>query len=166
MEWREDESISCETSNDRTHRYMLTCSWDSKKPAVTFVMFNPTLEDENEADQTLRRCVSFARDWGYGSMIIVNLFSQVTPDPSEIEPQTLEEKITNMKAIRKAVMQSEKVVFAWGEKGSKNNKVVEEVLALVEDEKRFCIKRSKTKAKFPLHPLSQKHSEAAIPYEV
>lgn len=38
--------------------------------------------------RTLRRCVDFSTNWGYGSMKIVNLFSQITTDPTKLRIPT------------------------------------------------------------------------------
>lgn len=40
-----------------------------------FVGLNPSTADETEDDQTIRRCVGFAMDWGYGGLCMGNLFA-------------------------------------------------------------------------------------------
>ena len=62
------------------YRYKLTRTWE-EGPRVAFVMLNPSTADETEDDPTIRRCVGFARDWGYTGLVVVNLFAFRTKDP-------------------------------------------------------------------------------------
>lgn len=70
-------------SEDRVYRYALERRWGSG-PFVLFVMLNPSTADEHVDDQTIRRCVGFARDWGYGGLIVANLFAFRATDPREL----------------------------------------------------------------------------------
>lgn len=63
------------------YRYSLTRVWDASRPMATFVLLNPSTADEKELDPTLRRCVSFAKAFGFGSMKILNLYAYRTKDP-------------------------------------------------------------------------------------
>lgn len=68
-------------SLDRRFRYRLWRIWDPDRLCVTFLMLNPSIADEQELDPTLRRCMAFAKSWGYGGMQIVNVFPMVSTDP-------------------------------------------------------------------------------------
>jgi hypothetical protein len=59
----------------RTYRYGLFRMWDLDRPPVLFVGLNPSTADELADDPTIRRCVRFARDWGYGGLMMANLFA-------------------------------------------------------------------------------------------
>lgn len=52
--------------------------------AITFIMLNPSTADANADDPTIRRCKGFARGWGYGRLIIVNLFAFRATDPRDM----------------------------------------------------------------------------------
>jgi len=64
--------------------YQLRRKWDSEKPTLAFIMLNPSTADEVEDDPTIRRCVGYAEDWGYGELIVGNLYAYRTSDPEEL----------------------------------------------------------------------------------
>lgn len=65
------------------YRYLLTRRW-ADDPAVTFVMLNPSTADATTDDPTIRRCIGFAKSWGYGSLNVVNLFAFRATDPRDL----------------------------------------------------------------------------------
>src|ERR1700679_2220036 len=67
-------------SHDNTYRYTLTRKWD-EGPAVAFLMFNPSTATATTEDPTIRRCIGFARRWGYGRLVILNLYAIRGTDP-------------------------------------------------------------------------------------
>ena len=64
------------------YRYLLTRSWDAARPSVGFVMLNPSTADHRSDDPTVRRCVGFARAWGFGEVRVANLFALRASDPT------------------------------------------------------------------------------------
>jgi hypothetical protein len=68
-------------STDRVYRYALERSWDLADKRAIFVGLNPSTADERVDDPTIRRCVGYAKRWGCGSMVIVNLFALRSTDP-------------------------------------------------------------------------------------
>ena len=58
----------------RQYRYALWRKW-ADGPQVLFVMLNPSTADESVDDPTIRRCISFAKAWGFGSLSVGNLFA-------------------------------------------------------------------------------------------
>lgn len=62
-------------SNCQKYRYRLWRIWDEKKPCVLFIMLNPSTATAEHDDPTTRRCMGFARKWGFGGFYIGNLFS-------------------------------------------------------------------------------------------
>lgn len=71
-------------SADRRFRYALWRTWDIARPAVMFVGLNPSQANEVNDDPTLRRCVGFAKAWGYGGVALTNLFGFVATDPAHM----------------------------------------------------------------------------------
>jgi len=66
-------------------RYTLGRAWDQTKPLVVFVGLNPSTADETDDDPTIRRCMGFAKAWGYGQLCMVNLFSFRATKPIDMK---------------------------------------------------------------------------------
>ena len=47
-----------------------------------FIGLNPSTADETIDDPTIRRCISFSKDWGYGALCMTNLFAFRATDPA------------------------------------------------------------------------------------
>jgi hypothetical protein len=62
-------------SADTLYRYVLTRLWNPDRGTVVFCMLNPSVADAEQDDRTLIRCVNFADGWGYGRVVLVNLFA-------------------------------------------------------------------------------------------
>ena len=73
-----------ELSNCRNYRYALWRTWDDEKGKAMFIGLNPSTADEIEDDRTIKRCISYAKQWGYGGIIMGNLFAYRTPSPAEM----------------------------------------------------------------------------------
>jgi len=69
-------------SPDGAYRYTLTRWWDPETPQIAWIMLNPSTANGSENDPTLRRVVDFSKRWGYGGLIVVNLFALVSTDPT------------------------------------------------------------------------------------
>jgi hypothetical protein len=66
-------------------RYRLWRRWDQTLPILGYVMLNPSTADATEDDQTIRKCVGFARRLGYGSIEVVNLFAYRAREPADLK---------------------------------------------------------------------------------
>jgi len=66
------------------YRYSLLRQWDEQKPLVMFIMLNPSKADAEDDDPTIRRCMAFARNWGFGGIYVGNLFAYRSTDPDEL----------------------------------------------------------------------------------
>ncbi|TDQ12201.1 DUF1643 domain-containing protein [Pedobacter metabolipauper] len=71
-------------SDCKKYRYELSRVWDDTKPKVLFIMHNPSTADANDDDPTIRRCIGFARKWGYGGIYVGNLIPYRCTDPKEL----------------------------------------------------------------------------------
>ena len=96
------------------YRYSLTRNWDSEKPKVLFIMLNPSTADADNDDPTIRRCINFAKYWGYGGLHVCNLFAYRATNPKEllhIDNPLGDQNIYHMK---KLANEAEIIVCAWG----------------------------------------------------
>lgn len=65
------------------YRYTLGRAWGEGETLV-WCMLNPSRADATADDRTLTRCVGFARAWGCGSLVLVNLFALRSTDPAAL----------------------------------------------------------------------------------
>lgn len=105
-------------SEDRMYRYMLTRQWDNTKPYVAFVGLNPSIADENLDDPTIRRCIGYAKAWGMGGIIMVNLFAFRATDPKDMKAAKDPIGPENNRYLRNVIRDAHTVVAAWGNHGT------------------------------------------------
>ena len=101
-------------SDDGAYRYSLTRRWGPGRH-VTFVMLNPSTADALIDDPTIRRCIGFARAWGFGALRVVNLYALRSTDPKGLwnHPHPVG-GAENDDAILEALRNGGMVVAAWG----------------------------------------------------
>lgn len=102
----------------RTYRYALSRVWAADKPYALFIGLNPSTADETLDDPTIRRCISFASDWGYGGLVMANLFAYRATDPSEMKAATDPVGVANDEWLMELAKYAGVVVAAWGNHGA------------------------------------------------
>ena len=157
----EKNTIKAEAIYDETHQHRLWWShtWDKQKPMACIITLHPSISDTILMDTTTFLCVNGVRkleDEGYGGVIIVNLFSLLTPKlqmrwARDIDINHLE----NDNYIKTAAQGSSKIIFAWG-RGANNVRILKRAKQVVEllseHKEKFCV-ISDGKRKL-LHPLT------------
>lgn len=115
-------------------------------------MLNPSTADENTNDRTVKKCMKYAKAWGFGGILAVNLFGLRATDPHEIK-KTMDPIGEETDAwLLKTVSEVKLTVCAWGNHGDYMGRS-KQVLGLFRknDIEAFCLK--KTKIGEPSHPL-------------
>lgn len=97
-----------------TYRYKLWRIWDDSLPKALFVMLNPSTADGNQDDPTIRRCINFAKSWGYGGIYVGNLFAYRATNPKELLGVKDPVGEYNTGCLLKMEMDREIAVCAWG----------------------------------------------------
>jgi len=136
-------------SSDRVYRYSLLRSWKGgKATTVCFVGLNPSTADEKLDDPTIKRCMNYANDWGYGSIVMVNLFAYRATNPKEL--RTIHDPVgpANMNYVKNATNKCELTVCCWGTGGHLHDQG-RKVLMELKDPHYLKL----TKDGFPCHPL-------------
>ena len=105
-------------SDCRTYRYALWRTWDTNKSYAIFVGLNPSTADETEDDPTIKRCIQFAKDWGYGGLCMTNLFAFRATKPTDMKKALDPIGIENDQWLIKLANDAGVVVGAWGNHGA------------------------------------------------
>ena len=101
-------------SSDGVYRYSLVRAWDLELPTVLFIMLNPSTADAMQDDPTIRRCVGYARDWGYGRLLVGNLFGFRATDPKDLIGPVDAVGPENDSWLRQMGDRADLIVAAWG----------------------------------------------------
>jgi len=94
------------------YRYYLTRLWDHSLDTVAFILLNPNKADCYKEDNTSDLCIRYSKRWGFGSLIIVNLFAVKAPNPDEMKESKEPIGEHNDEFIKKAVNESKLIVVA------------------------------------------------------
>lgn len=108
------DGCDAEFSSDQIYRYTLTRQW-SDGPCVAWIMFNPSTATAEQDDPTIRKCVGFSKRWGYGRMVILNLYAIRSTDPRAVRRMGVSAVgPLNDHWISEASKNAREVIFAWG----------------------------------------------------
>lgn len=134
----------------RQYRYALWREWDMINSSYAmFVGLNPSTADEFSDDPTIRRCVDFAKRWGYGALCMTNLFAFRATEPEQMKIQADPIGAENDANLIALAGDAGVVIASWGVHGSHRQRddKVKRLLA----GKLFCLAISKEG--LPRHPL-------------
>ena len=151
---------TAEISECGRYRYRLTRRWDEIRPAVMFVMLNPSTADACQDDPTISRCIGFARDWGYGELLVGNLFAHRSSDRGALRRSDDPVGPDNDDALLDLAQSADRVIAAWGNDGAfmKRNEAALRLLPA-----RFYALKL-TQRGHPGHPLYLPSGVAPFPY--
>jgi len=128
---------------------------------VCFVMLNPSTADGKLDDPTIRRCIGFARAWGFGRLSVRNLFALRATDPSELatanDPTGGERGDNELMAARTADL----VVCAWGAHRFARQRAIQ-AIGMWGKTPLSCL--GTTKHGYPRHPLFVRANKELEPY--
>jgi len=111
------QKSSAVLSDCGAYRYRLERQWDADKSKVAFLMLNPSTADASEDDPTIRRCIGFAKAWGYGGLIVGNLFALRSTDPKALYSHPDPVGPENDRHLVEICQHSIRVICAWGTHG-------------------------------------------------
>lgn len=106
-------AAGAEFSPCRRWRYQLWREWQAG-PRCVFIGLNPSTADEAEDDPTIRKCIGFAKRWGFGSLTMLNLFGHRSTDPAGLLTVPDPGGPGNRDAMQLAIDRASRVVLAWG----------------------------------------------------
>ena len=95
----------------------------SDKGTVMFIMLNPSEAHETndtQNDRTIRRCIDFAKQWGYGQLVVGNLSPLQASKPEKLKATGPEPDCVwkaNLDILERLATIADSIVLAWGDKG-------------------------------------------------
>lgn len=136
-------------------RYWLSRDWNHERETCVFAMLNPSTADGTEDDPTIRRCVGFAGSWGFGRLVVVNLFALRATNPDELRTAADPVGPENDRWLFELTA-GRKVFCAWGSTVSKwpSARILERpAVARKAMQGAFLYHLGLTKGGHPKHPL-------------
>lgn len=156
------ETKGAEYSPDEVFRYALWryWNWTDYNRVCTFIGLNPSTATEKKDDPTVRRCTSFAKQWGFDGLYMLNLYAFRATDPRVMKAADDPIGDANDEAIARFANRSGMVVCAWGKHAEPERAA--EVLKLL-TVPTFCLKLNNDGS--PRHPLYVADGTAPILYK-
>lgn len=114
----------------RTYRYSLWREWIGGDGFAMFVGLNPSTADETQDDPTIRRCIAFAKAWGYSGLCMTNLFAFRATDPLVMKRRSDAVGPENDHHLLALSKDAGVVVAAWGAHGTHQGRDAEVKLLL------------------------------------
>ncbi|MCU7849348.1 MAG: DUF1643 domain-containing protein [Candidatus Thiodiazotropha sp. (ex Lucinoma kastoroae)] len=156
-----EADIGAVLSPDRDYRYSLWRIWQPDDPYALFIGLNPSTADEYENDPTIRRCIRFAKDWGFGGLYMANLFAIRATKPKIMKAHHAPIGIKNDVWLQDLARGAGVIVCAWGTHGSHQGRD-QMVKALLSAYGLMCL--GTTKDGHPKHPLYIKAVQQLVRY--
>lgn len=153
-------------SPDQLHRYVLTREWDAATKLVV-IGLNPSTATADTDDPTIRRCMGYAKRWGYGGLVMLNLFAWRATEPRDLKRADrmgsniigpLNDRILDLYATP-----SRSILCAWGGNGAYQRRGYDVMVRLAARYAALqCLGR--TTGGEPVHPLYQRADLLPVGY--
>jgi hypothetical protein len=133
-----------------THNDAINMRCEDTHPYVMFIGLNPSIADETSDDPTIRKCVGFAKRWGFTSLCMTNLFALVSTDPKFIRTTHDPVGPENDQHLLRMAFGAAKIVACWGRNGRWHHRAAC-VRHLLNQATLHCLYRNADGS--PIHPL-------------
>jgi hypothetical protein len=119
-----------------------------------FVMLNPSTADAITDDPTIRRCIGFARAWGYDGLMVGNIFAYRSTDPKALRGVPDPVGPENVEHLIGMAASASVIVCAWGDCKVFTPSMIQGLALEISDHgKRPLQCLGQTKGGYPRHPL-------------
>lgn len=103
--------------NSDRFRFLLWRQWNCDQRLLGVIGLNPSTATESEDDPTIRRCIGFAKQGGYGGLVMMNLFGLRSTDPDLLKTVRDPVGSLNHEIVSLAAFHLPTIVAAWGNHG-------------------------------------------------
>jgi hypothetical protein len=163
------DGITAEFSPDEIYRYTLTRQWSDEK-CVSWLLFNPSKATLTTDDPTIRKCIGFSRRWGFGRLVILNLYAVRSTDPRAVTRMG-NGAIGPMNDfwILNSLKESGRLICAWGcaqhapEIDSRIARIMESIREKLPELPMWCL--GYRKDGHPRHPLMVAYETKLVQFE-
>ncbi len=128
-------------------------------------MLNPSTADDQADDRTICRCIGFTRGWGYGGLVVTNLFAYRSTDPQALFSHPDPIGPDNDSHLATAALGAELVILAWGHHGWLRERAAKVLMQLARLDVR-CHSLGLTQAGEPKHPLYLSATARPQPFDI
>ena len=109
-------------SDCNKYRFELHRAWDKDMKKVLFIMLNPSTACGVTNDLTTIRCMNFAKKWGYGGIMIGNIYPFRAKRPRHLRKWLNDfiysdghgATMTNRVHVEEMAQKADLIVCAWG----------------------------------------------------
>ena len=158
-----EQKSSAIISGCGAYRYRLERQWDAEKSKVAFLMLNPSTADAEADDPTIRRCIGFAKSWGFGALIVGNLFALRSTAPDALYRHVDPVGPDNDSHLVDIARSAGTIICAWGTHGALRGRG-RTVAAMLDRHNLAAL--TVTRGGHPGHPLYIAASTKPKPYVV
>jgi hypothetical protein len=157
-------NCSAMLSDDKKYRYQLTRSWSgddgdgTRREPLAWIMLNPSTADASRDDATIRRCIGFSLNWGFGGIEVYNLFALRATNPVALLESKDPVGEKNDEYL-KAIPAERQIICAWGAFPHYADRLVgreKHVLMMLTGRNIRCL--GYTKNGYPRHPVRLPYS--------
>jgi len=106
-------------SNCGRYRYVLSRRWADGEDCV-FVGLNPSTADSAKNDATVRKCIHFARSWGFGGIALVNLYARRCRYPQALATSDDPVGPDNDLWLKNVISGAPLAIAMWGNHGARS----------------------------------------------
>ena len=107
--WGAAKISACEN-----YRYWLGRMWDGNKQFIGYIGLNPSTADAMKDDPTIRRCIGFARDLGYGGIYMLNVFALRSTNPKALSAHPDPVGFENDETLDYMATKCQRIIACWG----------------------------------------------------
>lgn len=146
------------------YRYELGRRLSVDPRVVAFIGLNPSTATAEVNDPTIRRCIGFASRWGFGQLVMLNLFAFRSTDPEGLRRVPDPIGPMNDAIVLACAQAADLVIAAWGAHPLAVPRARDLARALEAAGVRLHA-LGRTKSGQPRHPLYLRSDAVLIPYE-